>query len=306
MGASDILLASIGDLTVAESLSNDFLELLADRKSLPSHPALKYMGAIDGRGSNVIKVPHLGLRGYDNDQQVADGSAPAATALTDGSSTITVVKFSTVRTASDLARMVAGDKLNQGAFVADAVQMLANRQTDLTCDAIDGFTLPGGTSGSDLDTADIVAALGVAEVGDLVGPYMGLLHGKQWGKDLQVDMVTGGIAGPMAFQAATAEMIGIRGGAFKGTWLNVDWFVSNRVNSNGTDRLGAIWGPGAVVWADGMAPLDDPSQQLSIAGKILFERDREAKAGVTSWVYHYYLGVALGIQNGVTIGSSAT
>ena len=251
----------------------------------------------------MIKVSHAGLLGYDDNAQTADGSSVAVSALSDSSSTITVVRYSKSYAASDLARMTAGGIVNVQAFAEDAVQTQANRMTDVICDLIDGYTAAGGTTGVDLDVADVVAALATMEVANMTGPFMGVLHGQQFG-DLQGDIATS-LSGALQFQAATADLVGLRGEAFKGSWLGVDWFVSNRVNSDGTDRKGGIFGPGAVVWADGMVPVEDPSQQMSIGGKILFERARTAAAGTTAWVQHAYFGASIGIQNGLTLGSDA-
>jgi hypothetical protein len=299
-----IVLSGIGDLTLAEALNSEYLELLADRRSLPQHPALMYQGRINDMKSNVVKVSHLGMRGYDVVSQVADGAIVPNTSLTDGSSTITVVRYSKSYSASDLAKIVRAGILDPAIFAADAAQSVAGRMVQLAADVVDGFTLTGGTTATDLDAADILAVLGTADINELVGPFMGMLHGRQWA-DLQLDLGTA-IGGSLQFNAATAELVGFKGQAFKGSWLGADWFVYNRVNSDGTDRKGGLFGPGAVLWMDGAAPVEDPSQQMSINGDILFERVRDGKSGETAYVQHSYRGMSLGIQNGITIGSSAS
>lgn len=304
MSVNGIVLSGIGDLTLAEAITSDYIELLADRRSLPQHPALMYQGRVNDMNSNVVKKSHVGLRGYDLMSQTADGSSVANTALTDGSSTITVVRYSKSYAATDLARIVRSGIIDPAVFAADALQSINGRMVQLVADIVDGFTLTGGTSATDLDAADVLAVLGTADINELVGPFMGMLHGRQWA-DLQSDLGTA-LGGALQFNAATAELVGFRGQAFKGSWLGADWFVYNRVNTDGTDRKGGLFGPGAVLWMDGAAPVEDPSQQMSINGDILFERDRDAKAGETSFVQHAYRGASLGIQNGITIGSSAS
>lgn len=300
---NSIVLTGIGDLSLAEALNSEYLELIADRRALPQHPALMYQGRINDMKSNVVKVSHVGLRGYDIMSQTADGSAVSNTALTDGSSTITVVRYSKAYTSSDLARIVRNGIFDPAILAADAFQSINGRMVQLAADVVDGFTLTGGTTNTDLDAADVIAALATADINELVGPFMGMLHGRQWG-DLQLDLGTS-IGGSLQFAAATADLVGFRGQAFKGSWLGVDWFVYNRINSDGTDRKGAIFGPGAVLWMDGAAPVDDPTQQMSINGDILFERSRSAETGETKYVQHAYRGMSMGIQNGITIGSQA-
>lgn len=304
MSVNGIVLSGIGDLTLAEALNSEYIELLADRRSLPQHPALMYQGRVNDMKSNVVKISHVGLRGYDLMSQTADGAQVPNTALSDGSSTVTVVRYSKAYAASDLARIVRNGILDPAVFAADALQSINGRMVQLAADVVDGFTLTGGTTATDLDAADILAVLGTADINELVGPFMGMLHGRQWA-DLQLDLGTA-IGGSLQFAAATAELIGYRGQAFKGSWLGADWFVYNRVNSDGTDRKGGLFGPGGVLWMDGAAPVDDPTQQMSINGDILFERDRDAHAGETAYVQHAYRGMSLGIQNGITIGSSAS
>jgi hypothetical protein len=309
MSVNEILLAGIGDLTVSEAVTAEYLRLVADDRSLPNHPALIKWASINNLMSNVVKVPHAGLGGYDVAQQVAENASVPNTPLSDGSSTITVVSYAHARSASDLARICRGNVLNPAVMAQDALKCLANRKTQLICDAIDAFTLTGGTSGQNLDTGDVLAALGAAEVGNLRGPFMGVIHGLQW-SDWAVDVGTLA-AGAVQYHPATQELMVLRGESFKCEFLGVDWFVTNRVNSNGTDRLGAIFGPGGVVWADGTPPLDDTSQQMligdpEIGAMVLFERERDARARETAWVASMLIGVSLGIQNGLTLGSSAS
>ena len=298
-----ITYAGIGDLVLAEALANEWELLIADRRALPLHPALKYVGRINDMKSNTVKVSHVGLFGYDLHAQTGDGSAVPNTALPDGSSTITVVRFSKAYEATDLARIVRSGIFDPAILAQDSLQSSAGRMVQLAADVVDGFTLTAGVSGVDLDAADVLSALGVADVNNLRGPFMGALHGQQWA-DLQLDLGTA-VGGTLAFNAATGDLIGLRGDAFKGSWLGVDWFVFNRINSDGTDRKGGIWGPGGVLWMDGAAPVDDPTQQMQIGGHILFERVRNGRSAETAYVQHCYMGMSMGIQNGITLGSDA-
>lgn len=301
--AGEILLSNIGDLTVAQAASNTFLMMVADRRSLPQHPALQYDGPIDNMRSNVVKIGHVGLDGYDTSQQVAENGASPLTPLAQGSSLVAVVRYTHARTASDLSRIAAGGVINPTLMAQDAIKVHANRLTQLICDVIDGFVLTGGRTGQNMTVADYLAALGVCEVGNLTGPFMSVFHGQQW-SDLITDL---GVAasGTVQYMAAAQDMVQLRGDAFKGTFLGTDVFVSNRVNSNGADRQGAIFGPGSVIWKDATPPVDDAASQMMIGNKILFERSRSAETAETKYVSHAYLGASLGIQNGLTFSSDA-
>lgn len=303
--ANESTYGSIGDLATAEVLSGDYLQLRTSTEALPMTPALYYAGSISGRGSNVIKVPHVGLNGYNALSSTADGSSVANTALTDGSTTITVTRQSLRRSVSDLASMVRPDVLAKSTFAADALQAYSARLTDMICDVIDGYTATTGATGVNLDLAQVLASIGAAKALYAAGPWMGVLHTVQW-NDFNLDAgLTAG--GAIQWLPATAEMLPLKTAAFQGSFLGVDWYVSQRVvtANAGADRAGAVFARGAVLWADGQAIVGDPANQMSLGGQVLFERSRESAAGIDNFTSHAYLGVSKGLEFGVTIISDA-
>ena len=292
--ANEIIYSGIGDLRTAEALSAEILLLLADRNALPNHPAILYAGDAQGRGSAVLKIPQLGLMGYDLLASTGDGSAVANTALSDASTTITVARYSKAYEASDLARLTdpANGKINVSAFAADAVQSAANTLTSLICNVTDDFSATVGTSGSDLSIANFLAAIQTLEVAKVVAPYMSILHPQQMGDLRAAIAATSG--GALQFLPASAEQIQLLGAGYRGQWLGVDIFVSSYVPTKnaGADYGGAMFGRGAVAYADSSIPEEADPMQTILAGKLLFERERTAKSGLTSFVSHAYLGVS--------------
>lgn len=306
--ANEIIYSSIGDLRTAEALSAEILLLLADRNALPNHPALLYAGDARGRGSSVLKIPEIGLMGFDLLSSVGDGSSVSNTALTDGSVTVTVARYSKAYEASDLARLTdpSNGRINVDSFAMDAVQSAANTLVSLVCNVTDDFTSTVGTSGSDLSVANFLAAIQTLEVAKVVSPYMSILHPQQMG-DLRAALAaTSG--GAIQWLPATAEQIQLLGNGYRGQFLGVDLFTSAFVPTKnaGADYGGAMFGRGAIAWADSSIPDDGDPMQSVLAGKILFERDRTAKAGLTSYVSHAYLGVSKAIDGaGVSIVTDA-
>jgi hypothetical protein len=307
--------ASLDSLLVAEVLDGQYVLLLAERNALPNHPALfRASRTIDAAGSNVIKVPHLGLMGYDLPAQLADGATVGNTALTDGSTTITVVRYSKAYAWTDLAKMVQPDgRVSPTALAMDAVISAASRETDLICDVIDGFTATGGPgTGVDLDVASVMAIIGAGKVANFAGPaIMGVIHGQQW-SDLIVDAGTSlGSApgGTQQFNPQLAALQSLRGDSYVGSWLGVDWFVNNRVKTANAaaDRAGAIFARGGVMIGEGTfaGQVEDPTNQVIVGGKVLFERSRDAHSGETSYPMHHYVGASKGIEAGITIISDA-
>lgn len=121
--ADEIIYSGIGDLALAAALSAEYILLAADRNALPNHPALQYVGDISvGAHSAVIKVPHIGLMGYNLLASTGDGSSVSNTALTDGATSVTVGRYSKAYEASDLAKMTAGaGGLSAQVFAMDAM-----------------------------------------------------------------------------------------------------------------------------------------------------------------------------------------
>lgn len=304
--ANEILYAGVADLRTAEVLSGEFLQLLAARESLPAHPALVYGGDAQGRGSVVVKVPHLGLGGYDILSAVADGSAVSNTALSDGSTPITVARYSKAYEASDLVRLSDSGLLSPTAFAQDAVQSVNHTLVSLVANITDGFSTVVGTSGSNLSVANFLAAIQSLEVANVQGPYLAILHPQQMG-DLRADLAATS-AGAIQWMPATQEQINVLGNGYRGRWASVDLFSSTFVPTAnaGADRAGGMFGRGAVVWADSSIVTDNDSSQLVIGGKVLFERDRTARSGLTAYITHAYLGVAEAIDAaGVSIITDA-
>ncbi len=305
--SGEILYAGVADLKTAEVLSTEFLFLLASRDALPNHPALMYAGDAREKGSRVFKVPHIGLMGYDDLEDVADGSAVGNTDLTDGSTTISVSQKSKAYEASDMARLTdSTGLLRPELFAADAMQSAMNKLVDLVADVIDGFTSTAGTSGSNMTFADFLEAVTLLEIANVQGPYMCELHGRQLG-DLQSDLATT-TGGSIQWRDDVADLLTYRGDAYKGKLLNVDMFRCNRVvtANSGADRAGAMWGRGGVIWADmSFVPEGDPDQLL-IGNKVLFERDRTRRSALTAYITHTYLGASKGIDScGVSIVTDA-
>lgn len=303
--ADEILYAGIGDLTTAEALSTEYLLLLADRNALPNHPALVYVGDIIGRGSNVLKVPHIGLMGYDLLASTNDGTAVANSALTDGSSTVTIAKYSKSYEASDLAKMVQGNLLSPALFAQDAVVSGALTLTSLVANLVDNFATVKGASGVDATYTNFLDALTALEIAKVQGPYMAVLHNTQWG-DIRLDIANS--AGTVSLVPPSQEALTVRGPGYQGQLFGCDVFTSSFVPTcnGGADRGGGIFGRGAILWGDGSFQPEGDVNQMIVAGKVLFERARTAKAGLTAYVSHRYLGAAEGIDTcGVSLITDA-
>tara|TARA_R110000787_G_scaffold63839_3_gene144690 strand:+ start:305 stop:1219 length:915 start_codon:yes stop_codon:yes gene_type:complete len=303
--SNEIIYSGITDLRLAEAMSAEMMLLLADRAALPNHAALIYAGDAAGSGSKTIKIPHAGLMGYDLMTSPGDGTAVANSALVDGSTTVDVALYSKSYEASDLAIVTgSGGILDPVSFAADAVVTAAATLTSLIADVTDGFTATVGTTTVNLTAAVFLEAIATLEVAKVPAPYMAILHPQQWA-DLRSDLATA--SGGAIQWNVTREEISVRSEAYKGNFLGVDVFVSSHVPTAnaGDDRAGGMFGRGAIAFADSTMSADGADQML-VGSKVLFERSRTAKAGLTAYVSHSMIGVSMGIDAcGVSIITDA-
>lgn len=295
--------ANIADLRTAEALSAEFLMLLADRGSLMNHPALVYAGNAAGSGSAAVKVPHIGMGGYDLLASVADGAAVGVSAITDGATTVTVGRYAKAYEPTDLARLTGGNGLiDPEMFAADAMASYAATLVSLIAAEVDSFATVKGSTGTDLTVTTFLSAVTALEVAKCPSPFMAMLSPQQIG-DLRASLAAS-TAGAVQWAESTQQQLIQMSGNHKGQFLGVDIFSSAHVTDDGTDHLGGIFGRGAVVWADASIPTENDPNAINIGNKVLFERDRTAKSGLTAYVSSAYLGVSEGIDlAGVTIKS---
>lgn len=300
--ANEILVSGIGDLITQETMSAEYLMLLAERGDIFGHPALVYAGA--AVGSNVVRVPAAGLMGYDLLSAGTPGSALANTALTDASFDVTVAWYGKSYEAVDLARIVADGRLDPELFALDMAVSVAQTLMNLIANLADGFTNVVGSTGVDMTIGDWVDGITTLEISNAGGEFLGLLHPRQWGDMRTAALALGGAA---QYREDAQGVVAAKMGSYKGKLFGVDAFTSSRCKlvNTGADRAGMMFGRGAVLWADAEFPDEGDPNQL-VMGRAMLERDRDGKKGSTAYVSHANLGAAEGIDlAGVSIVTDA-
>ena len=299
-----ILIANMADETIAAQVSGSYLRLLADRNALPAHPALYYGGSIVGAGSNAIKVPLIGIDGYDAMATGTEGDPVANTGLTDSSVTVTVVQKTLVREPSDIAKMI--DKqgfLRPEQLAMDGVIAGANIFRYLVANVVDDFSGFVGTTTVPAAFTELLDAITALEVAKVEGPFLGMLYPQQWG-DVRKDVASVS-GGAITFNAGAQALIdAMKGLGYKGSWLGVDLFTTTDTPTanGGADSAGGVFGISGVVLCDGDVSVEDPANQAVLAGKVLYERQRVVAGGTTKYASHRYLGVSKGNDSaGVSI-----
>lgn len=301
------------DQRVAERLTQDYLLLAADRNALPNHPALYFAGDFGAAGMGVTgavqKIPILGLQGFDLPSTVAEGASIVPIKITDQNFTITVARGGKAYQPSDETRFT--DSLgvyNTRAFAMDAMASHSLRLTNAIAALVGGFNANQTTSGVALTVAVFLSAITTLETASSLsfapGDAMAILHTKQVG-DLRSSFGTA-TAGALQWAEVAQTMQVIRGTGYRGQLFGVDLFASAYVPfTNGTtDRAGGMFARGGIAWAR-MSPVADMSDQVVIGSggvgpapviPILFERDREALAGLTAYVSASWLGATRGFD----------
>tara|TARA_R100001480_G_scaffold146520_3_gene145152 strand:- start:7886 stop:8401 length:516 start_codon:yes stop_codon:yes gene_type:complete len=134
------------------------------------------------------------------------------------------------------------------------------------------------------------------------GPFVALLHPKQF-NELQ-DSIQSLTGGALVFQPALgADIMGAKGKGFKGSFLGVDIYTSSFITDDSTNFKAAMWGPGALGYADG-SPAISGAETMAM-GPVTVEMDRQADKAVTQVIGHAYLGMSI-LENdrGVRIESN--
>ena len=291
--ADEILPAGVTDLITSQAMAAEYLMLLADRDgSILTHPALFYASA-PSMTSTVVRVPHLGLGGYDLLSAITPGSEIANTALSDDHTDVTIATRAKRYNVEDLARLIVNGKIDPVAFAQDAAVSVAQTLISLIANVTNTFTGFSGSTGVDATWNDILDAKTKLGINKASGELLGLLHPRQWG-DLEIDGLTLGV---LPAQSMAGVINAGLGSAYKGRYMGIDFYTSSAVPTAnaGADRAGGIFARGAVAWADAqMAQENDPN--IVDLGRARFERVRQGHYVATSYVTSYAAGVAKAIN----------
>jgi hypothetical protein len=290
--------AIVGDLRLAQILSMEIKNLLVDTSNLRNSPFIDYVGSIVGTGSDTIRVRKAGLDGRDSFTTATnEDDAASNTVLSDGHVDVVVNRAFLAYEITDLASfsgMGAGD-IDPFRLAQSMAGSYENYFAAVTGDAIDDFTTIAGTSAAVFDVDTLLSAIFSLEQADsnrgVPGPYAAILHPKQL-SEMQ-DSLRNESNSIFSYMPATLEAIGMKGPGYVGRFLNVDLYSSSHVNTDGTDRMGAIFGAGALGYADGV-----PTQLVGAVdalnlGPVAIEFNRNAATASTQIVGHAYLGMAI-------------
>ena len=288
----------VGDLRLAQMISQEIKLLLTDSSNLRNTPFLDFVGSINGQGSDTIRVRKAGLDGYDAFTAftgATEDNAVSETSLTDGHADIVVKRQALMYVLSDLANMTGmGADVDPFRIAESISKSYETLFASLTATAVTGFTQSVSNAGA-LTVDDFIAAFQTLERASsgkgAPGPYVALLHPEQF-QDLQDD-IRGEQNNALAFSPASFEAIMAKGSHYKGSYLGVDIYTSSHVTQSAGQHVGAMWAPGAIGFANGVPQALAGAAQTMDMGDVLIEMERDATKAVTKIVGHCYLGMGV-------------
>lgn len=289
------------DLRLDKIISQEIRILLKDSTNLRNTPFMDYCGSINGSGSDTIRVRKAGLDNGDFSAYtgLTEDTAVGDSNLTDGGVDIIVKRQALAYALSDLGGMTELSGAVNGIDPFRIAESISNSYdklfADLTGATIASFTTVKGQSGVANTVGHFIDAVQALEAAasnvGAPGPYVALLHPKQWA-DIQ-DNILAQSTGILQFVPASYEALSAKGSHYKGSFLGVDIYTSSHVTNDGTDHIGAFFAPGAIGYCNGMPAALPGAVQTMDMGEVLIEMDRVPNQALTRIVGHAYLGMSI-------------
>ena len=291
----------VGDLRLAQMISQEIRLLLTDSTNLRNTPFMDFVGSINGMGSDTIRVRKASLAGYDAFSAFTGGTEAnqvTPSNLTDGHVDVVVKRQALAYEITDLAGMTAYGVGDVDPFrIAESIaRSYDSLFADLTGATVAGFTTTAGTSAAALDADKFLDAIQALEAAasnkGAPGPYVCVLHPKQWA-DLQDDLLGLTTGSVLTYAPASYEAISAKGSHYKGQFMGVEIYTSSHITNDGTDHQGAMFAPGAIGFASGMPTGLPGAAEAMEMGEVMIEMEREADKALTRIVGHAYLGMSV-------------
>ena len=232
----------------------------------------------------------------------------SATAYTTTHFDLTVAAFRRAYAIDDLIPIARG-AIDIDLLVRNLMNGVALTITDQICGTFGTFTAVAGTALVPLSVDDVYDGTFLLTSNLNSGPATLVLHPVQYNDFISSLRSETGAA---QYMPATAELLAQRGPGYKGSWMNLDIYVSDSVGQNGAGSFqGGLYTPGAIAYslADvaSMGVHVPASSVLMNAGDLIVELDRTASDGVSAAYATMFLGVSIAEDNrGVEILSTAT
>lgn len=310
-GQSDSTHAGLeGDLRLSAMISQEINLLLRDVSNLRNSPYISYAGSINGLGSDTIRLRKAGLDGFDLFETPTNEADEASVQdFTDAKVDIAVARLALMYKMTDLASMTGfgGSDIDPFRLAQSMAGSYEASFADKTADAVDDFTNIVGSASTQMSVDDFFNAIFQLEKAasnkGAIAPFAAILHPVAL-TELQ-DSLRNETGNAISYMAATQDMLMAKGAGFVGNLLGVDVYKSSYINNAAGAHLSAMFGVGALGYADGVpASLPGAGQSMAM-GKVLVEMERDGAKAITSIIGHAYLGLSvIDDDRGVVIKST--
>lgn len=287
-----------GDLRLSAMISQEINLLLRDVANLRNSPFISYAGSVNGLGSDTIRVRKAGLDGFDLfETPTHEGDEASTQDFTDAHVDIAVARLALMYKITDLASMTGfgGADIDPFRLAQSMAGSYEASFADKTADAIDDFTNIVGSASTQMSVDDFFNAIFQLEKAasnkGAMAPFAAILHPVAL-TELQ-DSLRNETGNAISYMSATQEMLMAKGPGYVGNLLGVDVYKSSYVNDSAGAYLSAMFGVGALAYADGVpASLPGAAQSMAM-GKVLVEMERDGAKAITSIIGHAYLGLSV-------------
>lgn len=287
-----------GDLRLSAMISQEINLLLRDTSNLRNSPFISYAGSVNGLGSDTIRVRKAGLDGFDLfETPTNEGDEASTQDFTDAHVDIAVARLALMYKITDLASMTGfgGADIDPFRLAQSMAGSYEASFADKTADAIDDFTNIVGSASTQMSVDDFFNAIFQLEKAasnkGAMAPFAAILHPVAL-TELQ-DSLRNETGNAISYMAATQDMLQAKGPGYVGNLLGVDVYKSSYVNDSAGAYLSAMFGVGALAYADGVpASLPGAAQSMAM-GKVLVEMERDGAKAITSIIGHAYLGLSV-------------
>jgi hypothetical protein len=287
-----------GDLRLSAMISQEINLLLRDTSNLRNSPFISYAGSVNGLGSDTIRVRKAGLDGFDLfETPTNEGDEASTQDFTDAHVDIAVARLALMYKITDLASMTGfgGADIDPFRLAQSMAGSYEASFADKTADAIDDFTNIVGSAATQMSVDDFFNAIFQLEKAasnkGAMAPFAAILHPVAL-TELQ-DSLRNETGNAISYMSATQEMLQAKGPGYVGNLLGVDVYKSSYVNDSAGAYLSAMFGVGALAYADGVpASLPGAAQSMAM-GKVLVEMERDGAKAITSIIGHAYLGLSV-------------
>ena len=178
------------DLRMDLMISQEIRILLKDSTNLRNTPFMDYVGSINGTGSDTIRVRKAGLDAgaFSNFTGATEADATPDEVFTQDGVDVVVKRQALAYALSDMGGMTELSGAVNGIDPFRIAESIANSYdllfADLTGATVAAFTTVKGNAGSANTVAGLIDAIQALEAAasnkGAPGPYVALLHPKQW------------------------------------------------------------------------------------------------------------------------------